>query len=188
MKYLLIYGFAEGPWMGRMFHQAMQQAGHEAVEQPEQAEVIICHSASCYTPLPPDIQANVLLIGPPYWPGKSLFRRLVHKVSLDMRTSFKEHRCRYWLKKTAWNTVYIVLHPIRSWRLTRGAGKNNFVDAFRELPITVVRNNDDAWSTSEMTQALQPLAHVELVTMPGDHDDCWHNPEPYVSLLQSMKR
>ena len=49
----------------------------------------------------------------------------------------------------------------------------------------VVRNSNDPWITPKLNKLARLNPHMRIVQLPGDHDDIWLNPKPYIDLLQS---
>ena len=183
------YGFGEGPRMAGRFLRALEAAGHTVTTSASEATVIIIHSAGVFT-TPQDAQPEyMVLIDPTYWPSRSFGWSEIHKFWRDLRTCIQRRALLYWLHKTAWNIAYIIRDFAigRAQCMWHGIHNHKFTDWLPVAPVIVVRNNDDAWCTSddiEITRksTLPILAFHEL---PGEHDDCWFNPEPYVRLLQS---
>lgn len=182
----MFYGFAEGPKIAKRFHRAMRKAGGVSVEDPSQADIIICHSAGAYDCPTLENKPHILLIGPPYWPSKTLLTRLFHNVSDDFMTSIKQKQLAYWGYKTCWNIIYAVLHPVRNVRAAQHSQTNSFYGRFDDTRITILRNDNDAWLMPDVRQQLKHLTNISWQTLPGEHDNCWYEPVPYVDLILSM--
>lgn len=173
--YHVFYAWAEGKWQGKAMEAALKKAGF--VEAPcSDATVLIAHSVGCYLITPSEKNKVIIIIDPPYWPGKSITLRLLKKVWHDHENS----SILYWFEKIFWNTVYIVTKPsinVRSFRAV------HVPDPFATISerATIVRNERDFFCTPELAE----LVKNRVVSLPGLHDDCWHNPAPYVALIQS---
>jgi len=120
---------------------------------------------------------RVVLIGLPWWPGKPIHRALREKL-ID---EYRQLPTGYVWRKLSWNALYFwrVDRTIRMWRaLKQGSLWQVSGD------ITVVRNERDTYFSPDLG-SLQFSQPIRVITMPGIHDDCWHNPEAYLSVVQS---
>jgi len=171
----IFYAWAEGPWHGRLLSESLKRAGFDEAPSAE-ATVLIAHSIGSYLIQPTDKNKIILLIGPPYWPGKSITRMLLQKVWQDRdNLSFI-----YWLNKLLWNSVYIVSKPIlsiKSWEAL------HIPDPFAEVSerAIVIQNDKDVFVHPQLKNHIKQ----KRVPLSGQHDDCWHNPEPYIKLIQT---
>jgi len=52
-------------------------------------------------------------------------------------------------------------------------------------PQIIIRNQHDAYCSPEVFDIAFNGPRT-FITFPGQHDDCWDNPKPYVDLLQSL--
>lgn len=88
-----------------------------------------------------------------------------------------------------WSIWYLLTDWNHSRRLLRAAKQFGFPNTI-SLPagrVIIVRNEHDPWLTDDLGPLQQAHPSIQLVSLPGDHDDCWFNPEPYVNLLQSER-
>lgn len=173
----IFYAWAEGPWHGQALAAALIEAGF--IEAPlAQATVLIAHSVGSY--LVPISETNrvIVLIGPPYWPGRSVVRRLLRKVWCD----FRLHRATplTWVRKMTWATVYIATKPAMSVKAWRAVHRPSPFSAVPPRAV-VVRNQEDVFITPQLASFITN----QVVVLPGQHDDCWHTSEPYVKLIQA---
>ena len=172
----IFYAWAEGPWHGRALAAALEQAGF--AEAPlQEATIVIAHSVGCYLLSPADVNKIVVLIGPPYWPGKSIVRRGLQKIWQDFR--LHQTALPHWLQKTMWNIVYVVSKPsmtVKAWRAV------HHPDPLSTLPphAMTIRNEADSFCTPELAR----LIKHRVVSLPGQHDDCWEHPAAYVELVK----
>ena len=174
----IFYAWAEGPWHGKALVSVMRKAGFIESSDSE-ATILIAHSVGSFL-----IKANknnriILLIGPPYWPGKSISRRLFKKVWLD----FKSHQKSliFWVQKMIWTTVYIVTKPsltLEAWRAVHL--KDPFVRVSDQAII--IQNSEDVFCSP----LLATLIKNKAIILPGQHDDCWDNPGPYLELVEKL--
>ena len=105
------------------------------------------------------------------------------KIWYDVRHFRQERTLREWFRKTAANALYIGNLPrnilmLYAWKI-RGA--------IWKLPAAntiAIRNHDDTFCTPELS--ILPFAEkIRTVELPGQHDDLWINPGPYVDIVQS---
>jgi hypothetical protein len=173
--FYIFYAWAEGPWHGKNLYNALKVAGFTEAPSAD-ATILIAHSVGSYLVKPSNNNKITLLIGPPYWPGKPTIFRLIQKVWHDrdgLSLSF-------WIEKIIWNTIYILTKPtmnIKAWRSLRLANPLSHVGQ----DAIVIRNENDFFCSPD----LKKLIKRKVISLPGQHDDCWINPGPYIKLLQS---
>jgi hypothetical protein len=173
----IFYAWAEGPWHGMQLVEAMKRAGF--TEAPiDEATVLIAHSAGSYLVRPLENNKIVLVIDPPYWPGRSLALRIFRKVWQDLK--LRRGTPLYSLKKMFWTDWAILTKPKMTVKAYRATHTKNELEAIPNGAL-VIRNDDDVFCTPEIAKVIKN----KLITLPGLHDDCWHNPKPYVKLLES---
>ncbi len=90
----------------------------------------------------------------------------------------------YWLHKTVWNILYLIKDASRTLIISHHASRRRFLKALGQRHTLLIRNDNDAWCTPTIDDI--PVTQLQVVRLPGQHDDCWHNPEPYVRLLTEM--
>jgi hypothetical protein len=74
MKVFIAYGWPEGQWHGKQLRNDLIDCNYQITYSPEEADIIIAHSAGCYL-LPNSLRAKlILLIGLPNWPNKPLIK------------------------------------------------------------------------------------------------------------------
>jgi hypothetical protein len=177
----IVYGFAEGPAMGRRLRLALEQAGFETVSNPARADIILAHSGGCFV-LPEKHQAKlVILIGPPHWPGKSLLMAIAQKAWLDMRAHRQGRKLAGWLKKAGWNLVYGA-NIRRNMDMQRGRKQGSLWQT-NAARVVMVRNHQDTFCTPKV-HSLPFKTPPIIVEMIGQHDDCWIAPQKYVDIVQ----
>jgi hypothetical protein len=178
----IMYGLNEGPFMGRRLRRSLHEAGFTVINDPVLADIIIAHSGACFV-LAPRPDQHVILIGLPYWPGRSLLGALGRKVIGDIQTHHREGELPYWLRKSFWNLVYFWRMP-NNIRMFRGRSQGRY---WLYPHVTLVRNAHDAMCTPDIP--LTRFKHKPVfVELPGHHDDCWLRPAPIVRLVQQAVR
>jgi hypothetical protein len=163
-----------------MLH-ALDQAGFTIVDNPYEAAVVIAHSGGCLLVAEDMPAQKVILIGPCYWPGRSIPNSLIRKNINDFRIYRHEHTVRQWANKFSWNCFYFWNMP-RNFAMLRALRDS---PSWRARNVTVVRNHDDSFCTPDLKSL--PFTHkARFVELPGQHDDLWVHPTPYINLLQSL--
>ena len=176
----ILYGFCEGPRVGRRFEKALARAGYKVTKDAEQADILITHSGGCYL-LPPTFRAKrIVHIGPWYWPGRPWAVSGWQKFKHDFTSHHQEGELRFWLGKSLWNFVY--LWNFRAFGMLRG--KRLGTPWPYGAITTIVRPAQDSFCTPDLAN-MPFTAPPTIRTMPGYHDDCWRNPAPYIALIQS---
>lgn len=178
------YGFAEGPRTGHLLLQTLLAAGFAVSRNPQQASHIIAHSAGCFT-IPPDAKAgHIVLIDIPYWPQTNIISGIFLKLIQDYSyRAERDERHVWWLH--LFRHGFYALNIARSARLWQ-ARRSGFIWKLPTQKLTVVRNHDDTFFSNEHRLPFQTQPNI--LNMPGQHDDCWDNPAPYVQLLQGAAR
>jgi hypothetical protein len=166
----ILYGLNEGPGIGKQFEHACVQAGLRITEEPAVADIIFAHSGGCLL-IPPTNQAEtVVLVGIPYWPGRPWLFATVIKVWHEWIAYRKQHQ-RYTADIAAAWRMLLNLSPSKPWNSTQ-----------RQF---VVRNRSDAYCCPEIF-TINFRGPRSFVSLPGQHDDCWLHPKPYIDLIQSL--
>lgn len=49
--------------------------------------------------------------------------------------------------------------------------------------VVLIRNQHDVYTTPAVAWKAGS-SNITCISMPGEHDDCWYNPEPYIKLFQ----
>lgn len=180
------YGFGEGDWHGKRLLRALRQTGYSVTRDAEAADVIISHSGGCFS-LPANNPGQlIILIGPPYWPGKSPVFSIVQKIYRDFMDFARNKKLPRWFLKTFWNLLYGTCYMPATIMISWSARKHNFYKALRQDQIVLIRNEHDAFCTPDIEQLPVAPDRFRYFHLPGQHDDCWENPEPYVQVLQSL--
>jgi len=186
-KVKICYGVFSGERNGRRLRKALRSAGYAITKHTEEADIIIAHSAGCFwLPEAPSRQ-KLLLIDPVYWPGKTIKERIRHKARTNFRFRTYGYATRYWLAKNLWGVYYAVRDAARTTRIRQHAEQYDLEQIIRGHRALLVRNNDDAWLTPELGKLQKINPHLIIKHLPGEHDDWYFNPQPYVDLLQLLQ-
>jgi hypothetical protein len=182
----ILPGFTEGPWHLALMALELEQAGYKYTALADKADVVITHSAGCY--LLPSTQRNVLiiLISPPYWPGKPMVLCLMQKILSDFIVNTKRSSIKFWLQKTKHNSLYFWGDLRWNCNIIFKVHRHKFYEALPEKQITIIRNTHDFICTPDIAKKLPKQAKFKLHELPGEHDDCWYDPEPYIKLIDSI--
>lgn len=180
-----MYGFTEGKWHGKRLRQCLRRHGYRIARRPDRADIVIAHSGGCLdTPILPE-STILMLVNPPYWPGRHLLSRAHNMVLQLLRAVEPGNQPMFHITKTFRNLFYLFWHGATNFRMVRESFIFNLEDEVRHQRTILVRNENDPWLTPELDQLVQINPHVQIVRLPGDHDNMWLHPEPYVNLLQS---
>lgn len=187
MKYkvCILYGFAEGKHTGKVLRTALLQQGFETITSPETADVIIAHSGGCYL-VPAQHQAKIIMyIGIPYWPGKPLLQSIFERSNYLFKAAVQTRKIIPWLQRLSWNAIYTCRFVQNVRMLKKRSDKHMFNVVARSL--IVVRNKHDAFCTPNIAGA--PFTTYPIfMSLPGEHDDCWTNPKPYIDIIKIHER
>lgn len=93
-----------------------------------------------------------------------------------------EAKNRYWLTKTFFHVVYAFRLPniFRAWKALR----RRQVNVGRSAKVILVRNERDTYIDAEVSQELAIDGKWAYVELPGQHDDIWTNPQPYIAMIK----
>lgn len=183
LRVKIIYGFTEGEWHGKKFRRLLREQGHTIVKDASTADIIIAHSGGCYNMPTPRKEQRVMLINPPYWPGKSLKERggnMIKHLASSVRPGNQPF---YQLHKTSRNAVYLIRHQRTNKEMLLRAQTYNLAEQISHPHIILVRNYDDPWLTPDLAHLKAINPKLIIRSLSGGHDDCWLHPEPYINLL-----
>lgn len=183
----LQYGIFGGPLRAKRFAQALTKAGHTLEPNAAQAEVVICHSAGCFwLPEPSTKKQFFILIDPPYWPGKTITERARDRARSHLQYATFGYPFRHWLHRTAISAYYAVIDASRTRRIRKFAPSYDLTEVVKDRRGILVRNEHDDWLTPNLQDFSKENPNFKVVQMPGDHDDCWFDPKPYIELLKTI--
>lgn len=168
--------------MGRTFRAASRKAGFTLTRNVRTADVIFAHSGGCLL-LPAEVSAHVIvLVGLAFWPGQSWLTATKRHLASE-NAAMRAHRTYIaWLLKWLVRGVYI-------WRIDRtikmGRNQNLHAAWNSNKQQIFIRNKEDAYLTPDIA-SYDFKGPRTFISLPGSHDDCWDNPQPYINLIQSV--
>jgi predicted RNA binding protein YcfA (HicA-like mRNA interferase family) len=179
----IIYGWAEGTWQSKNFCRHLEASGFRLTRNPRNADILFAHSSGCYM-VPRDTRATlILLVGLPYWPGRSLRMGVVHKLLKEIKFHRKNDGFVWWLNKLLHNWWYILVQPQASYRVLTKHKLDNLPEA-NHRRVILLRPSDDTMMHPDI-QKLLAKADYEFIELQGAHDDCWIKPEQYIDKIYS---
>ncbi len=179
----ILYGFCEGPRVSKRFQADLEAEGYKIISDPSKADVIIGHSGGCFL-LPEHLRAkHIIQIGLVHWPGRSVVGSLAQKLIADIRNHHQQGAMHFWLRKALWNFYYFWNIPA-TIRMLIGR-KRGYHWRYGKI-TTVVRPDLDSFCTPK-PELLPFKDKPRVVCVPGQHDDCWRDPKPYLSLIKTGK-
>lgn len=179
----ILHGWAGG-WMHvREFCKTLDDASFKVIKNPRKADIIIAHSTGCYR-MPENSNAQlVLVLGPPYWPGKSILKRLIYKKGHDTRLHIKQRGLIASINKHIWEIIYIVIKPSYTFIALKNHRNLHFLDLLENKEVILIRNEEDYFCSPEIKEAVKKYKNARYVQLPGGHDDFMTNPTPYIDLV-----
>lgn len=173
-----VYGWSEGSWQSKKFRKYLERHGY-TISNPKDADIIIAHSSGCYLVPEKNAAKQVILIGLPYWPGKSLFTSVLQNIKVGVSNHSRGTDIFWWINKMSHNLWYIVARPKASYDVL----SKHRVENLPQNNVTLVRNTDDTFCHKDINKILPQCQKYNFVEIPGDHEDCWLHPEKYVPLI-----
>jgi hypothetical protein len=179
----IIPGFAEGWHTSWRLRRTLAKRGFAISKNPATAEVLIAHSGGCFV-VPENHNAKlILLIGLPYWPGKSLLKCIIQKNNMALTTAVREKTLGTFLCKLPWHALYMA-NMRRNFQML-GGHKSSIVWQTSSPKTVLIRNRYDANCTNKPNE-LKFQHSAALLSLPYEHDDCWDHPELYADVVQSL--
>ncbi len=127
--------------------------------------------------LPDKVPAKLILfIGIPNWPGKHPVIGTRDKIRLEAKNW-------WWYKKTFYNSVYLFSKPIH-WHKMNNNWKAGKLPKNQDSSVLLLRNDDDTYMHNAQSQKLSKEKGWKYLQIPGQHDDLWANPKPYVEIIK----
>jgi hypothetical protein len=182
----IIYGFAEGAWHGKLFRNELIKHGLVSTNEVSGADIIVAHSGGCF--YLPDAKKGqlIVLINPPYWPGRSLFVSAWQTLWWNLEAYTKVKSASFWVKKTIWNVIYMFGSLRKTFWIARNARYRDFYLAIKKHETLIIRSSMDTWLTPQAPELISPHAKFEYREVRGHHDDCWLYPHRYVEVIKSV--
>jgi hypothetical protein len=184
-KVALQYGVLTGRRVGKKFCKTLAEAGYQLVQNAQDADIIIGHSAGCFWLPQAPTKQKLMLINPPYWPGRSVTERAKARARTHLRYRRYGYNFKQWLWRSAWGAFYGLDIP-RTRLINRVAREYELEKIITNHTAVIVRNSDDDWLTPDVEKLTHDHPGVQVVHIPGDHDDLWLNPRPYVEALERL--
>lgn len=185
-KVALQYGVLTGQKVIRPLLRALENASFSIVQEPKEADIIIGHSGGCFwLPQAPTSQ-RLVLINPPYWPGRSVKSRIVSRTARYFTFWKYGYSVRAWLWRSWWGIYYGLTELPRHRILGRESPNYQLEAMISNHQALIIRNTHDDWLTPQYAELLKEHPGLRFFEVPGDHDNCWINPEPYVTAIQEF--
>lgn len=182
----ILHGWAGGQWHVREFSKELHKKGFEVVKNASKADVIFAHSTGCYR-LPEKSEAKLIILqGPPYWPSKSILRRLFQKKGHDIRLRMQDRGLLFTINKLLWEIVYVIVKPSYSFIALKNHRYLHFLDLVGAKKVILVRNEEDLFCSPQIERAVKKYSNVRYMALPGGHDDFMTNPQPYIDLISKV--
>jgi hypothetical protein len=122
-----------------------------------------------------------VLIGIPYYPGKSLLSVLYQKNRADYIASRHSKTTKLWWRKLFWNSLYF-------WNMRQNRRMQKTLSQGLQTPQTLqtlcIRNRDDMCCREDIWK-VPTLSKAAFVSISGVHDDLWVHPEPYAAIIKA---
>jgi len=166
--------------------KALAQHGFTTVANPRDADVVIAHSGGCYhVTLGLRPEQLLILIAPTYWPGRSLMLRS-QSMSLQMLRAIRRgNEPIHQINKNIHNIFFLFWHASKNLAMVHHARQYNLEQELQHPNTILIRNQNDPWLTPNFRDLKRFNKNLRLVELPGDHDDVWLHPEPYIDLIES---
>jgi hypothetical protein len=179
-------GIFSGPYTTRKLRRLLREAGYRTTVAASSADIILAHSAGpLWIPKTPHDQ-KIIIVNPPYWPGRSIRERAKNRFRSNLEFRKRRIPLRRWLVRQGWGIYYALRNPRRVRYVLHHIAEYNLPDTIHNHNVILVRNKYDDWLTPDLSTLKQKYPKLTVVELPGDHDDFNYNPEHYVKLLQSL--
>jgi hypothetical protein len=174
--------WAGGEYFSRQFRQALAGSSFN-ITDVKHADAIIAHSLACYDLGEKSPATLYILIDPPYWPGKSFFGRVLSNKLAGGSAAKQNLGMKNHAKRMYWETAYILSKPAYISMAAKNNGALDFLSGLSQKSIYLIRNEKDKFCSADIQTALVAYPNVTFVPLPGEHDDYYTNPGPYINLL-----
>lgn len=182
----ILPGIFSGRQTTRRLRELLKRAGYEVIEHAAEADTLLAHSAGPLWLPRASAKQKIVLIDPPYWPGKTIRERARERGRSNFRFHERGVPLRAWLVRQLWGIYYALRNPLRTRYVLRHMADFNLLHAIRNHNVVLVRNEHDEWLTPDFTDLRRAHPNLAIIELPGDHDGFNYHPERYVNLLQSM--
>jgi hypothetical protein len=185
-KVHIIFGVLSGDVLGRRLRKELRAAGFNIARKRDQADIILAHSAGCFWLEDARPDQLLVLVDPPYWPGRTVKDRAKEKSDANFRYRRYGYSHHLWLNKNAWGLYYAVRDMKRTIRIAKHVKDYYLPGVIRDKQAVIVRNEQDAWCTPDLEPLKNDNSKLKIIEVPGEHDDLFFNPKRYAELLQSI--
>lgn len=182
----IIPGFAEGRWHTDILLRELEKLDYTKARDAATADIIVTHSAGCF--FLPDTIANkqIVLINPPFWPGRPLVVSSARKLWGDFRTSVQRRKLKFFVRKITWNWIYIASNLVRVGQIGKHIHRQKFYEALHDKHVAIIRNDNDPWFRPDAKAFLPPEMDFQMYRLPGEHEDCWVYPRRHAELIDRI--
>lgn len=175
-------GWSGGTRYTKQFEDTLRAGGFNVTDS-QHADVLFAHSVACYS-LPVKSPVNLyILIDPPYWPGESIYSRLLKIPGFNKGLGRPPQDLKSRAAEGYWHARYALQRPQYAAAALKNFGKLDFLAGLKEKQVIVVRNQQDYFCSPDIQVALASYPNVRYAVLPGGHDDYYTNPKPYIDLL-----
>ncbi|HET7529241.1 MAG TPA: hypothetical protein VFJ84_03390 [Candidatus Saccharimonadales bacterium] len=182
----LIEGFSGGPMHTRQFRSELEKAGYKVIRNRRRADIIIAHSAGIYA-VPDDARAHlIMLIGPTYWPGQPLLKRVMRHTKTSRRHYVANFGWGYYLWKKLLEFYYFFRRHNYMWLGILNNNKLAHLQKLMDRPdqkTIVIRNHSDPFTSPGIKDLIKGPG-VRYFELPGVHDDYVKNARPYIDIIK----
>lgn len=186
-KICIIYGFAEGRALGKALRREINNQNFIITNRASKADIILAHSGGCLL-VPNNNQAKVIiLLNPPYWPHKKIMLSAKQRAVRDL--NYHKQNGLYfkkWAIQTFHHIKYILLFIPKTLRMYLSHKKTKFPIPREGQSIMILRNEHDPFCSPNIASELPQAKFYQFKQLPGEHDDIWHHPKPYVDIVRQM--
>jgi hypothetical protein len=185
-KVYTLYGFAEGRAIGKVLRRELRQAEYINTRFKSRADVLIAHSGGCLL-IPKKNKAKlIVLVDPPFWPGKNVVKSILQKIKRDYSHHREVKNVKRLSAKTGHNGRYLLTTAPRTARMRKAHRQQRFPEPMKGQKIILIRNLHDPFCSPTIAQELPQAQHYEFQEFAGEHDDIWHYPKKYIELIDSV--
>ncbi|HEY4161172.1 MAG TPA: alpha/beta hydrolase [Candidatus Saccharimonadales bacterium] len=182
----ILPGIFSGLRTTRRLRKLLRRAGYQIITDTMMADIILAHSAGpLWLPQTSDHQ-TIVLVNPPYWPGRTIRERARDRLHSNLRFYERGVPLRYWLARQFWGTYYVLRNPRRTHYVLRNMSTYDLQATLKSGKVVLVRSQLDDWLTPDLDGLKRAYPKLIVIELPGDHDDFNYHPEHYVELLQSL--
>ena len=182
----VIYGVASGDRLGGRLRRELRHAGFTIAKKSDDADIIVAHSAGCFWLQDTRQDQKLMIIDPPYWPGRTVRDRAKEKSDANFHYRRYDYSHRLWLTKNLWGFYYLIRDMKRTVHIAKRVKDFDLPSVIGDKSVLLVRNKLDSWCTPDLDYLKHNHRNLKIVELPGEHDDWFFNPKPYVDLLQSI--